>query len=75
MLFEDPQFRKFLLFADFERPDHDKLSFQIPENERDYVRIYQENIRPIIREAKQQNSHPSLNKSDQAVVRPSGSLV
>lgn len=67
----DPQFRKILIFANF-KADHDKLSFEIPENERDYVGLYRDNIRAQLRRARSEGCLPRLAPSDRKVVRQVG---
>ncbi len=64
----DPQFRKILVFSNF-KADHDKLSFQIVENERDYVAIYREDLRSRLLAATDTGGRPILRASDRRVVR------
>lgn len=64
----DPHFRKILIFSNF-KADHDKLAFQIPENEQDYVAIYRDDLRGTIRAALAKGNRPVLDSSDRRVVR------
>lgn len=64
----DPHFRKILIFSNF-KADHDKLSFQIPENERDYVAVYRDDIRGAMQAALSQGMRPRLDSSDRRAVR------
>jgi ATP-dependent helicase YprA (DUF1998 family) len=58
----DPHFRKILIFTNF-KSDHDKLSYQIPEQESQYVALYQE--------LRKQPNRP-LNTSDRRIVAQVG---
>jgi hypothetical protein len=64
----DPQFRKILIFSNF-KADHDKLSFQIPENERDYVAIYRDELREAVISNSTNENIPTLTASDRRVIR------
>lgn len=64
----DPHFRKILIFSNF-KADHDKLSFQIPENERDYVAIYRDDLQSTMQAASKQGQRPVLDRADRRVIR------
>lgn len=64
----DPHFRKILIFSNF-KADHDKLSFQIPENERDFVGTYRDDLRATLQAATNRGDLPLLTSSDRRVLR------